>query len=853
MSFLSRVMSASDYNIGDTPCIFAGDLNAWHPDLLTGGDDSSNAAGTTLASWLNDENHLLLSDGTPTHFSHQKVGRCIDVWLCNAAASGMIGSAPTTVDYYGSDHLATRLEVNFQSTVKPPKRRDNDEKRLNWNCVNWQALDDRTTCNLATVADPAKPKPGDPLSAIDVYERAIVEAAWAAVLETVPCHPASKINDWKLNREIGDALEARNKLQRLHDKTPIDEVKQAINQMTNTIRRLIGEEEAKLNQKQLEHIAVCFREQQAKQAWEMAARLLRHRRRNRRGIVSLRNEKNYDITSDADKARLIAETFQKVTANAPNTSTSAADVAFWAETDDIVLNSAVFHPLATIPAIRTVKITDETMDIITASLKKWKAPGEDNIPNIVIKCGGAGLRDHLKNLFELSLNTGYVPKAWKTAVVIPIPKEGKDPRMPSSYRPISLLPAFAKMLELLVTRYLADQLNSKGLLAKHQFGFQPNKSTSDPLVRVISDVSIAMARHWKLVAVALDFKAAFDSVWRNGLRRKLLEANLPVSLTRWISGFLDDRTFSVKIGEARSETCHSVCGVPQGSPLSPLLFIFYTAEMQGLDCSPDDASKRVARATYADDAFNWASGKSYALAARRLQDELEKTALWCRKWRLELNAQKCESILFGYYNSVPTLRLEIDGRSIPQVKRIRYLGVILTPQMCWQPHISQLSAKARPRAGAVRRMAARMVLSTDILLLFSRSIIESVLIYAAPAWACRPASSNIRLSDLQNNGVRAALNLPFDTDIAPFLERFNIEDINQKSARLLTNYGLQCLQFNPVMAEYIRYVAKLQFDTFGRKIMEEHCPVWHLKPIVGLDLQPIAEPCYHWITTKTIT
>ena len=189
----------------------------------------------------------------------------------------------------------------------------------------------------------------------------------------------------------------------------------------------------------------------------------------------------------------------------------------------------------------------------------------------------------------------------------------------------------------------------------------------------------------------------------------------------------------------------------------------------------------------------------------------------------------------------------LNGKNIPQVKRIRYLGVILTPQMCWEPHISHLAAKARPRAGAIRRMAARKTLPLNILILFSRSLIESIMIYAAPAWVCRSTSSNNRLTELQTNGVRSAMNLPFDVDLSEHLENLAIENINQISSRLLTNYGLCCLQRNPVMAEHIKYVAQLKFDAFGAKVMVQHCPVWHLKPIAGLDLVPIAAPSYPWI------
>ena len=341
-----------------------------------------------------------------------------------------------------------------------------------------------------------------------------------------------------------------------------------------------------------------------------------------------------------------------------------------------------------------------------------------------------------------------------------------------------------------------------------------------------------MARHWKLVAVSLDFKAAFDTVWRNGLKRKLFEAGLPEFVVRWISSFLDGRTFAVRVGSAQSHTFTSNCGVPQGSPLSPLLFIFYIAEMQGLRCASDDAVKRVAKGSYADDALNWAMGKSYALAARRIQANLQSTATWCGKWRLQLNPLKCESILFGHYNTAPTLRLEIGGRQITQVKLLRYLGVYLTPQLCWEPHIATISAKARPRAGVVRRIAARKVMSHKTSLLFHRSMVESVLTYAAPAWYCQPDTSKQRLQELQENGIRAAFNLPYEADVGPAKAAFKITDIRDAATLQLGTFGTRRLSSGGTTAAYIRYACKLKFDAFGRQMMEHHCPAWRLKPIL---------------------
>ena len=73
-----------------------------------------------------------------------------------------------------------------------------------------------------------------------------------------------------------------------------------------------------------------------------------------------------------------------------------------------------------------------------------------------------------------------------------------------------------------------------------------------------------------------------------------------VSIARWfgsLSSFLADRQFCVRVGQAISSTRQALFGVQQGSCLSPILFIFYTADMLP---GPGDLV-RPATGSYADD------------------------------------------------------------------------------------------------------------------------------------------------------------------------------------------------------------------------------------------------------------
>jgi hypothetical protein len=81
----------------------------------------------------------------------------------------------------------------------------------------------------------------------------------------------------------------------------------------------------------------------------------------------------------------------------------------------------------------------------------------------------------------------------------------------------------------------------------------------------------------KVVLLLLDLSAAFDTVHHNLLLSKLKRHyGISCVVLTWFQSYLAERTFSVKINQARSNRCYLRIGVPQGSILGPILFILYT-------------------------------------------------------------------------------------------------------------------------------------------------------------------------------------------------------------------------------------------------------------------------------------
>jgi len=187
-------------------------------------------------------------------------------------------------------------------------------------------------------------------------------------------------------------------------------------------------------------------------------------------------------------------------------------------------------------------------------LKASEAQGQNGIPNRTLKHLPQGAVSLLVQIFKVILLTHHFPTVWKQAQVISILKPGKDPPLPSSYRPISLLDTIGKLFENILLARILHAASERGLMRDEQFGFRPRHSTSLQLARLCERITKIFGEKKLTVAVFLDVAKAFDTAWIDGLLYKLTLLNLPPHIVHTISLYLRDRTF-----EAFFQTAMSSC------------------------------------------------------------------------------------------------------------------------------------------------------------------------------------------------------------------------------------------------------------------------------------------------------
>ena len=143
------------------------------------------------------------------------------------------------------------------------------------------------------------------------------------------------------------------------------------------------------------------------------------------------------------------------------------------------------------------------------------------------------------------------------------------------------------------------------------------------------------------MAAFLDVEKAFDNVWHNGLRYKIFILDLPTKMTRWLSDFLVGQVIQVNVNGFLSDKISPIAGVPQGSILSPSLFLIYVNDL------PKPHHRQNSKSQFADDTALWAASENVQFAAKLLQKDLRKLAKWCAKWRIKLNPEKTKVIIFS--------------------------------------------------------------------------------------------------------------------------------------------------------------------------------------------------------------
>ncbi|KAL1123731.1 hypothetical protein AAG570_001504 [Ranatra chinensis] len=537
--------------------IAAGDFNARH---RLWGCQKKNKSGGVLYDFVMDRRAALVAPSNPT---------CVP---CNGGTPSTLDLVLTnshkcitdmrTVTEGGSDHLPVLFNIwgRAEANVKRPI--------YNFAQTDWDLFRRSLDLNIPT-ASPPLDTPSRIEAAVESLTREINEAIRISTPTKSQLPPRVE-----LPREIVELIKLKNAVRRRWQSQRREEDKKMMNQLQRAVRDKIAEWKTERWNKMLQNTTT-----RDNTFWNL---LRRFNRQCGRTNPTLRDGSEVASTNP-EKATLLAKYFSGVN----NQSTTRGNRSFVEQVDAqvrrILTAPPEVSPTDTITETPTAKLYKHTTPVeireVLTKLKTNKAPGSDGITNKVAKNISRKALTKLTNIINAILRTCHYPRQWKTVTVVALPKPGKLPSLPSSYRPISLLSVLAKITDKIILSRLLRVTEALDIIPDSQFGFRRKHATTHQLSRVVSHVSEQMKSGRSTAMVSLDCEKAYDTVWTNGLLFRLTEYNFPLPLIKIMQSYLSDRNIRVRIGESLSEEVSLQAGLPQGSVLSPWLFNIYTAHV----------------------------------------------------------------------------------------------------------------------------------------------------------------------------------------------------------------------------------------------------------------------------------
>ena len=399
--------------------------------------------------------------------------------------------------------------------------------------------------------------------------------------------------------------------------------------------------------------------------------------------------------------------------------------------------------------ISDIEITTENIIKAINEIAENSACGDEDIPAIILKKCKHTLSYPILLIWKESFQRGFIAKKFKTQIITPIHKKDSKAE-PANYRPIALTSHIIKVFERIIKVQMIAHILANNILCKNQHGFWKGRSCLTQLLHHIDIIINNLLANSDTDVVYLDFAKAFDKVDHQILLKKLHAYGVRGKLLTWLNCYLSNRWQTVVINGAHSTPTRVISGVPQGTVLGPLLFILYLNDLN--KCIKHSVVSSFADDTRLKRAINTTHDTTL------LQNDLNSSIKWSEENNMLLHQKKFELVTHStghsnllqelpFYSELNEYHTE-DAIISPQDK-VRDLGVLISSNLSWSPHIAKITDDARKISSWI--LSVFLDRSAQTLLPLFKCLVRSRLEYCSAVWSPSKVEDIMRLESVQRS------------------------------------------------------------------------------------------------------
>ena len=253
------------------------------------------------------------------------------------------------------------------------------------------------------------------------------------------------------------------------------------------------------------------------------------------------------------------------------------------------------------------------------------------------------------------------------------------------------------ILERIISLQIEEFFEEKKLLGEFQFGFRKNKSTVSELLTMFDTLLEAKEHKKEIVLLLYDLSSAFDTASHIILITKLQLYGFDDHAIQWLKSYLENRKQIVTVSGKLSGTQEVNIGTPQGSRLSPLLFICLMADLHL-------CVQKSTLANFADDTQSMIVCDNKEEAIETTRREANNVIKFFRNNNLVNNSDKA-AVLYNSKGKGETITIEnIGGEKLESTKSEKLLGLFINSDFNWNTHVEKISMELKKIIGLIKRL-----------------------------------------------------------------------------------------------------------------------------------------------------